>query len=134
MDRWGFEPSLPLVLVVDPMPAILRALARCLRGEFEIESAGSFAEALAVAKRRKLDLVLTELILPDGDGLQLAGMSRQMDHRCPVLLVTTWETETCVIDAIKDRLIAAVVPKPWDNGALVKDVRRWKARPLTAEG
>ena len=136
MTQWGFDPTRPVVMVVDPMPAILRAVSRVLREHFEVETATTVEVALAIAKRRKLDLLVTELVLTeplvlggrdrdDSDGLSLVRTLREMDHRCPVVMLTTHATDSEVATAVEDRLVAAVISKPWSNRALLQQATHW---------
>jgi two-component system KDP operon response regulator KdpE len=60
------------VLVVDDEPQILRALRINLRArQYEVHTAATSAEALAVAARFPPDLVLLDLGLPDMDGMNV---------------------------------------------------------------
>jgi len=58
------------VLVVDDEPQILRALRINLRvRQYEVETASTAAQALAVAAAHPPDLVILDLGLPDMDGV-----------------------------------------------------------------
>ncbi len=60
------------VLVVDDEPQILRALAINLRARhYEVSTAATGAEALAVAATHPPDLVILDLGLPDIDGVEV---------------------------------------------------------------
>src|SRR3989304_5041372 len=55
-----------------------------------VESAGSVAEAKALLQRRRFDLCLTDMRLPDGDGLDLV---RHIGEHCddfPVPVITAY--------------------------------------------
>ena len=59
------------ILLVDDEPAILEVLRRALMAEgFEVETAANGTEAVQHAKRQLFDLVLTDLIMPEMDGIQ----------------------------------------------------------------
>jgi DNA-binding NtrC family response regulator len=63
---------MPSVLIVDDDPDFQSAMAELVRGEgFTVETAGSLAEAHAIFKVRIPDVVLVDLTLPDGNGLEL---------------------------------------------------------------
>ena len=64
----------PLGLVVDDNPAWRAALSRRLEEEgFSTTAAGTLAEARAALATRAYDLVLVDILLPDGNGLELAS-------------------------------------------------------------
>ena len=59
------------ILLVDDEPAILEILRQALLAEgFEVETAANGNEAVQRAKRQLFDLVLTDLIMPEMDGIQ----------------------------------------------------------------
>jgi signal transduction histidine kinase/ActR/RegA family two-component response regulator len=60
------------LLLVEDHPATREALGRLLRVRgFEVNSAGSVAEARTAVERQRFDLVLSDIGLPDGNGLEL---------------------------------------------------------------
>ena len=63
--------KLPSVLLVDDEPDILELLELALRKMgLEVDKAGNVREALAKLSARQYDLCLTDMRLPDGDGLR----------------------------------------------------------------
>ena len=58
------------------------------RDGLTVATVGSVAEALAEVGRRELDLVLLDLNLPDGDGLDLCKRIRDR-HQMPIIIVST---------------------------------------------
>src|SRR5262245_31235503 len=66
------ENPMPSVLIVDDDADFQAAMAELVRGEgFAVETAGSLADAHAIFKVRVPDVVLVDLTLPDGNGLEL---------------------------------------------------------------
>jgi two-component system KDP operon response regulator KdpE len=64
--------------VVDDEPQILRALSTTLRGAgYDVGTAATAEEALAAAAMRPPDAVILDLILPDGNGTDVARQLRQ---------------------------------------------------------
>ena len=63
----------PLILVCDDEPQILRALRVTLRNEgFDVLTAATAAEALDAAALQAPDAAILDLVLPDGDGIEIA--------------------------------------------------------------
>jgi len=66
------------VLIVDDEPGVREVLGDALRSDrLKLHEAGSIAEARQVVEGSKIDLVLVDVKLPDGSGLDLAGELRQ---------------------------------------------------------
>jgi DNA-binding response OmpR family regulator len=83
---------MPQVLVVDDEPAIRESLAFALRRDgFAIAEAGSLREANAAAA--SADLILLDLVLPDGDGLEFLRTLRARSD-VPVIVLTSRDEET----------------------------------------
>ena len=78
------------VLIVDDEPAIRESLAFALKRDgFEVEEAASLKEARA----READLIVLDLVLPDGNGLDfLRALRAQSD--VPVIVLTSRDEET----------------------------------------
>ena len=100
-DESTREPSAlmkPLILVIDDEEAIRLFLAATLEDEgYEVVTAGTGGEGLALAKERVPDLVLLDLMLPDMSGIQvLGGLKSAMPHICVVMITAYRETDTAV--------------------------------------
>ena len=79
----------PAVLVVDDELLMRRTLQNLLETEgFAVTTAGTMTEALGEVNRRAYDLILLDLILPDGDGIECCGRIRER-HRMPIVILST---------------------------------------------
>jgi len=112
------------ILLVEDDVDNLEVLAMCLEGEgARVLSAGSIAAALAMSLGRRIDVVLSDLDLPDGDGCALLRQlrSREGYAQLPAIAVSGYSQDqwrsyatTCGFDryAIKpfsiDSLVASV--------------------------
>lgn len=86
------EPEARL-LVVDDEPNIRELFSASLRmAGFEVLTAADGREALRVAEESSPDLVMLDVMLPDLDGLAVAGRLRSRGRRVPVLFVTAKDT------------------------------------------
>ena len=75
------------ILLVEDETSITEPLAEALRSEgFETQVAGTVAEALELA-RRAPDLVLLDVMLPDGSGFDVCRELRQVS-RVPIIMLT----------------------------------------------
>ena len=67
------------VLVVDDDPGIVSILMEQLEGDFDVLTASSAAEAREVLAQRSVDMVLTDLNLPDETGIVPARLGPPHD-------------------------------------------------------
>jgi two-component system chemotaxis response regulator CheY len=96
-----------VVLIVDDSAAIRKILQRVLRQTGmainTIHEAGNGAEALAVLKDHKVDLVLSDINMPQMDGLELLAALKASPqwNGIPVVMITTEGGETRVAEAVR---------------------------------
>jgi two-component system, cell cycle response regulator len=79
------------ILVVDDVPANLRLLEARLSAEyFDVMTAASGEEALAVCNRAECDLVLLDVMMPDVDGFEVCRRLKKnpSTQHIPVVMVT----------------------------------------------
>jgi two-component system chemotaxis response regulator CheY len=77
------------ILVVDDVPEIQRFVARCLEpAGHAISFASSGHEAARIAKESPVDLLITDVLMPDGDGLELIRDVKQMRPSVRILAIS----------------------------------------------
>jgi CheY-like chemotaxis protein len=82
------------ILVVEDDPDSCETIAAVLsQAGYVVDKAGDGFEALALAARRRPDLVLSDLQMPGMSGIELIRRARAFMHAVPVVL-TTGMTET----------------------------------------
>lgn len=90
------------VLVVDDEPDIRELLEMSLfRMGLEVETAASIAEAKALMFEREFDLCLTDMRLPDGDGLELVRHIAVEGNDLPVAVITAFGSPETAVAALK---------------------------------
>jgi DNA-binding NtrC family response regulator len=112
------------ILVVDDERAIGIAIQRLLttRGH-DVETARSVEEALAALDRARFHLVVTDLGLGAGSGMDVLRWVREHAPETAVVMITAYGSERTAVEAMK--LGAAdYVPKPFDNDELELVVER----------
>jgi two-component system KDP operon response regulator KdpE len=93
--------SEPRVLAVDDEPQILRALGVILReAGFEAVPAASAAEALDLASVRPPDAAIVDLVLPDGDGVEVCRSLREWSQM-PILVLSAVGDEEVKVRALE---------------------------------
>jgi two-component system response regulator TctD len=81
------------LLLVEDDPYLQENLVRSLsRRGLQVTSASTAAQAVSVWQSLRPDVVLLDLTLPDGDGLNVVSQVRQMGFSTPVLVLTARAT------------------------------------------
>lgn len=105
------------IVAVDDRPDDLRLLSLLLEaGGHDVSPAGSAAEALALIEEREPDLVVSDILMPEVDGLELLGRLRG-DERYSQLRVVFCSALYGDADAVAlagDLGVSAMVTKPLD--------------------
>ena len=95
-------PSPGKVLVVDDDPVGLKNMARCLnRQGHEVTVASGGKQALDKIQTNCFDLVLTDLMMDEVDGLQVLGYAKQNSPDTEVIILTGYASVSTAIDAMK---------------------------------
>jgi two-component system response regulator PilR (NtrC family) len=124
------------ILIVDDEPGLREMLTILFRRDgYETSAAPGFAaarEALANAPS-PYGVVLTDLMMPDGSGLDVLALARQRHPETEVIVMTAHSTVETAIDAMKGGAYDFVT-KPLSNAELKALVRKaFERRELTQE-
>lgn len=83
------RPSAGFVLIVDDEPQLRRVLSRLMLSDgFEVDEATNGKEALAALQRRAATLVLSDLYMPELDGMELLRETRARHPDTAVIMIT----------------------------------------------
>lgn len=117
--------GMPKLLVVDDSSIDRDFIGRLLGDPsgFELEYATHGTEALERMERDLPDLVLTDLIMPEMNGLELVAAIRQKYPQVPVILMTSKGSEEVAVQALQ-RGAASYVPKRMLSQKLVDTLHR----------
>jgi CheY-like chemotaxis protein len=120
-----------LVLVVDDDPAVLRMAAKVLRrGGYEVLEAGAGRDALKLAEERdgKIDLLLTDVVMPEMGGREVSEALRARYPHVRVLFMSAYTEDEVILRGVR---VAEVnfVSKPFTVDGLRNKVREVLDRP-----
>lgn len=104
------------VLAVDDSKPMLAMLSQCLeRGGHEVVKAVDGAEALEQLRKHQPDMVITDLNMPNMDGLEFIEAARQEPNgsSVPILLLTT-ETAQALKERAREVRATGWLTKPFD--------------------
>jgi CheY-like chemotaxis protein len=82
-------PAVPLILVVDDSRSSQEFIAELLlRRGYQVRTANDGREALTLAQAENFDLVITDIFMPNMDGLELLVALRELQPTTPRIAVT----------------------------------------------
>jgi len=112
------------ILVVDDEPNVVKSCVRMLELEgFSVRGATSGARAIELCRQEGFDLVLTDLKMPDVDGLEVLTAVKGQNPNTAVVIFTAYGTKENVVEAL--RLGACeFLEKPLETKTLVATVQR----------
>ncbi len=105
----------PSILVVDDDPDIRNYLNYCLKSDYKVLLAADGAEAWEIIQGNYVDLVLTDLMMPNIDGIQLCSMIKNNIETCHIAVILL-TAKTAISSQIEGFETGAdgYVPKPFN--------------------
>jgi two-component system response regulator AtoC len=92
----------PRILIVDDEPSIRRVLSAHLqRAGYRVDAAQHGAEAIQLLEARPYQLLVTDLQMPELDGLALLAWCRAELPALPVIIITAYGTVGSAVEALK---------------------------------
>lgn len=112
------------ILVVDDEEAIREVVSTMLQAQgYECSAVGNGRAALEHLQGNSLDLVLSDMVMPEMDGLKLLEWMRTHDQDVPVIMVTAMHDLSTALEAIR-RGAYDYILKPFEKDQLFLGVRR----------
>jgi DNA-binding NtrC family response regulator len=108
------------ILVVDDEKTIADGLRLTLESEgYGVRTAGSVREAMGAMVQSELHAAIVDLMLPDGDGLQLTRELKRRDPILEVIVITAYGSVRKAMEATKGAGAFHVLEKPFDPDELL---------------
>ncbi len=121
------------VLIVDDEASVRSSLEMALgRAGYVTRTAESGNQALALLDSQSVDIVLSDLKMPDGDGMDLLHGIKQVHPNIEVILLTGYGTIEKAVEAMKDGAYDFVT-KPFKKATILSIVERAVERQLLRE-
>jgi two-component system, response regulator YesN len=107
------------VLIVDDHPSMALSLADVLEAKgFIVHAASSGAEALAILHEHPVDILLTDVIMPEMNGVALYREAKKIQPRLTTFLMTAYSADALIEQGMKEG-IKTVLNKPLDIELLI---------------
>jgi DNA-binding NtrC family response regulator len=112
------------ILVIDDDPGLAEVVQMLLSREgFAAEHASTLRAGLQRVGQGALDLVITDLKLPDGTGLDAIRAIRTGHPDLPIIMITSYSSMESAIAALRAGAVDYII-KPFDNDELVHAIER----------
>jgi response regulator RpfG family c-di-GMP phosphodiesterase len=124
MDQGNAAANPLTLLFVDDESSILSSLKRLFRPHgYKVLTAGGGAEGLAVLEKENIDLVVSDMRMPEMDGAHFLEQVRNRWPQVVRILLTGYADVSSTIAAINRGEIYRYVAKPWDDNEIVLTIR-----------
>ncbi len=112
------------VLVVDDEPAVAETLGEILSSEgLAVEVATDSREAAERLARSEYALLITDLVMPGIDGMELLRRTRAVSPGTAVVIITGYGTIEAAVEAMRSGA-ADFLPKPFESSRILEVVNR----------
>ena len=103
------------ILIVDDEDGMRRLLSRVLTREgYETSAVANGAEALRLVASERFDLVVTDIKMPEMDGLQLLAELKEYEPSLPIIVITAYGTIENAVQALRSGAYDYIA-KPFEN-------------------
>lgn len=114
----------PTMLIVEDDQGLRPSLKRFFaRREFSVLEASTCAEAVSLLNKRNIDLILLDMKLPDGSGIDVLTEARKLDAETPAVIMTAFPDVKTAVYAMKQGASDFVI-KPFELEELQLTVER----------
>lgn len=113
------------ILFVDDEPHVLESLNNLFsNGEYNIHLASSGETALEVLGKNKIDLIISDILMPNMGGHELLNQIKKTYPRVVRVILSKHSDENFVLKAIQKKLAKLYIHKPYDDQYLLDTVKR----------
>ncbi len=110
------------ILVVDDEQGVLNSVKKVIGSrypDYHLELVGSPSKALNKLKDKKYDLIITDLMMPGIDGLELIKRIRTLDENAKIMMMTGFATMKTALLAMREGA-AKYISKPFTRSELLE--------------
>src|SRR6478672_720508 len=110
------------ILIIEDNPSTLKMVAFLLENEgYTVHALPTIANGLALLRAQPIDLLLLDVMLPDGSGLQVCRQLRANGYTLPILLLSALGSRNDTLAAL-DAGADDYIIKPFDPGEVLARV------------
>ena len=117
------------ILVVDDEDGLRELLRLDLEDEgFDVIEANSGDSAFELLQTTSVDLVISDIRMPKGNGIELVRKIKARDAKVPTIILLTGFADLA-IDEAYNLGVAGIMSKPWDAAALTQMIKKCLVTP-----
>jgi DNA-binding NtrC family response regulator len=118
------------IVLVDDEEMVLTSLRSFINLEtnFNVETFTSAEAALEFIKNNDIDIVISDYLMPEMDGISFLAKVREIRPDVPRIILTGYADKENAIKAINDVGLFQYIEKPWDNDDLLIILRNGMER------
>jgi DNA-binding NtrC family response regulator len=118
------------ILIVDDEIDMLELLELIItdRTEYEVITTNTPLEVPELLKKEPFDLMITDLRMPDIDGIELIEMVKQVDDQLPFIIITAYGTIESAVEAMRKGAFDYIT-KPFRQEQIlltIEKVMKWR--------
>lgn len=109
------------IIIVDDEEMVLTSLSSflSLETEYNVKTFISVMEALDFVKNNEVDLVVSDYLMPEMDGITFLAQVKRFKPEVPRIILTGYADKENAIKAINEVGLFQYIEKPWDNDDLL---------------
>jgi DNA-binding NtrC family response regulator len=109
------------IIIVDDEEMVLTSLSSflSLETEYNVKTFTSGKEALDFVKNNEIDLVVSDYLMPEMDGITFLAQVKKFKPEVPRIILTGYADKENAIKAINEVGLFQYIEKPWDNDDLL---------------
>jgi len=119
------EQNQSTIVIVDDEEIVLTSLKSflTLETEYNVETFESPKKALEYITENEINLVISDYLMPDMNGIEFLSEVRKMKPQVPRIILTGYADKENAIKAINDVGLYQYIEKPWSNDDLLIVIR-----------
>lgn len=112
------------ILVVDDEAVVIKSCERTLKPEgYSVDSAPNAREAMGKIEKGSYDLVITDLMMPDMNGVELVRWIRNSKPDTAVIVITGYPSQESIKEALSLKIVD-YLPKPFPPDILIEAAQK----------
>ena len=113
------------ILLVDDEEMVVTSIKSflTLETDYDVVTFTSAKEALQYVREHKVDLVISDYLMPDMDGIEFLAKVKEAQPEATRVLLTGYADKENAIKAINDVGLYQYIEKPWENDDLKLIIR-----------
>ena len=108
----------PSILFVDDEERVVNQLRMIFRQNYEVHTATSGAEGLAILQRTPVDVVVSDQRMPGMTGIEFLAQVRNQRPAAMRLLLTGYSDQAAIVGSVNEGEVFRFINKPWDHAEI----------------